>query len=410
MSYTVSEDALVRAKIAREKQTERLLNVALPVVGMKSIEKIRDLLSIYDERIYLWLAGLYDKNIGGFYFSNSARDTDGFLPDIESTAQAIRMLKSSGLFDEDVSYTDIFSSETTNKIVNFFTSRQAPDGYFYHPQWGENITLNRKQRDRRWALYMLEKLNAAPNIATPLSDGDGLAENFVFLDSIEAFKRYLSEIDLSKSPLSVATRLISIGTHVKRAGQDYVDELKRWLEKWSWLWVWQETENYDSVNAFVKICVEYRIMDLIIPYTENIFEASVKRIEKDVSSSVMGCDNPWKTMNTLFNLISKRCDQETVYSLRTRLWRRAPELIEKTRERVLDFQNPDGTFRYNNSNQNTAYGAPVGVKGVAEGNINSTAIASTSTVTNMCHALGIPKIDIFCIEDGKIFLEAMQYE
>jgi hypothetical protein len=407
MSYTVSEDALVRAKIAREKQTERILNVALPVVGMKAIEKVRELLSVYDERIYLWLAGLYDKNIGGFYFSNSARDTDGFLPDIESTAQAIRMLKSSGLFDEDVPYVDIFSSETTNKIVNFFTSRQAPDGYFYHPQWGENISSNRKQRDRRWALSSLEKFNATPNVTVPLNDGE-TAVNFEFLESTEDFKKHLSEIDLSKSPLEVATRLISIGTHVKRAGQDYVDELKRWLEKWSWLWVWQETENYDSVNAFVKICVEYKIMDLIIPYTENIFEASVKRIEKDVSSSVMGCDNPWKTMNTLFNLISKRCDQETVYSLRTRLWRRAPELIEKTRERVLDFQNPDGTFRYNNSNQNTAYGAPVGVKGVAEGSINATAIASTSTVANMCYALGIPKIDIFCIEDGRIFLDAMQ--
>ena len=113
-------------------------------------------------------------------------------------------------------------------------------------------------------------------------------------------------------------------------------------------------------------------------------------------------------MNTLFSLISKRCDQDTVYSLRTRLWRRAPELIEKTRERVLDFQNLDGTFRYNNSNQNTAYGASVGVRGVAEGSINATAIASTSTVTNMCYALGIPKIYIFCAEDGKIFLDAMQ--
>jgi hypothetical protein len=226
MSYTVGEDALVRAKIAREKQTERLLNVALPVVGMKSIEKIRELLSIYDERIYIWLAGLYDKNIGGFYFSNSARDTDGFLPDIESTAQAIRMLKSSGLFDEDVSYTDVFSSETTNKIVNFFTSRQAPDGYFYHPQWCENISSNRKQRDRRWALSSLEKFNATPNVTVPLNDGE-TAVNFEFLESTEEFKKHLSEIDLSKSPLSVATRLISIGTHVKRAGIDYVDELKR---------------------------------------------------------------------------------------------------------------------------------------------------------------------------------------
>lgn len=407
MSYTVSEDALVRAKIAREKQTERLLNVALPVVGMKSIEKIRELLSIYDERIYLWLAGLYDKNEGGFYFSNSARDTDGYLPDIESTAQAIRILKSSGLFDEDVPYTDIFPPETSKAIVNFFTSKQASDGYFYHPQWGKNITSNRKQRDMRWALFALEKFNVEPNIAVSLNDGGEESVDFEFLKSTESFKKYLSEIDLSKSPLNVALQLISIGFHVKQAGRDYVDELKRWLEKWRWLWVWQETENYDSVNALVKICGEYKIMDLIIPYSENIFEASVKRIEKDTFSTVLECDNSWKTLNMLLNYISKNCDDETVYSLRSRLWRRAPELIEKTREKALSFQNTDGTFRYNNSNQNTAYGALVGVKGVVEGNINSTAMASTSTVTNMCYALGIPKINIFCVEDGKIFLDAI---
>ena len=110
----------------------------------------------------------------------------------------------------------------------------------------------------------------------------------------------------------------------------------------------------------------------------------------------------------LLNYISKNCDDETVYSLRSRLWRRAPELIEKTREKALSFQNTDGTFRYNNSSQNTAYGALVGVKGVVEGNINSTAMASTSTVTNMCYALCIPKINIFCLEDGKIFLDAIE--
>ena len=408
MSYTVSEEMLLHAKTAREKQTERLLNIALPVVGMRSIEKIRELLSVYDERIYLWLAGLYDKNEGGFYFSNSARDTDGYLPDIESTAQAINLLKNSGLFDEETPYTDIFSTETSRAIVNFFTSRQASDGYFYHPQWGKNITFNRKQRDLRWAIQALEKFNVIPNISIPINEGDDESVNFEFLKSIEAFKKFLSEIDLSKRPLDVALILVSMGWHVRRAGRDYVDELKRWLEKWRWLWIWQETENYDSVNALVKICVQYEIMDLIIPYSENIFEASVKRIEKDASQTVLGCDNPWRTLNVLINYISKNCDPETVYSLRTRLWRRAPELIEKTRDRVLTFQNVDGTFRYSKTNNNTSYGAVVGVKGVVEGNINSTSMASTSTVINMCYALGIPKINIFCIEDGKIFLDAIE--
>jgi len=408
MSYSVSTDALSRARIEREKQTARILNVALPIVGMESIKQIRELLSIYDERIYLWLAKLYDKKYGGFYFSNSARDTEGFLPDIQSTAQAMRMLKSTGLFDESVPYDELFPLEITRSIINFFNSKQAPDGYFYHPQWGENISSDRKLYDRRWALNMLKALNTKPLVESISNDSDVSTEEIDFLKNIEAFKIYLSEIDLSKSSLKVATLLSSISSHVIRAGQDYVDELKRWLEKWSWLWVWQENENYDSVNALVKICVEYKIMDLILPYQENILEASIKRIERERFDSVMECDNSWKTMKILFNFMSKNSNGETVYSLRSRLWRRAPELIEKTRDKVLAFQNADGTFFYSKSNKNTAYGAVVGVSGVAEGNINATAMASSSTINNMCYALGIPKIDIFCNEDGKIFLDAIK--
>ena len=194
MSYSVSTDALSRARIEREKQTARILNVALPIVGMESIKQIRELLSIYDERIYLWLAKLYDKKYGGFYFSNSARDTEGFLPDIQSTAQAMRMLKSTGLFDESVPYDELFPLEITRSIINFFNSKQAPDGYFYHPQWGENISSDRKLYDRRWALNMLKALNTKPLVESISNDSDVSTEEIDFLKNIEAFKIYLSEI------------------------------------------------------------------------------------------------------------------------------------------------------------------------------------------------------------------------
>ncbi len=39
--------------------------------------------------ILSWLASLYDPKTGGFYYSVSARDSDRFFPDLESTYQAV---------------------------------------------------------------------------------------------------------------------------------------------------------------------------------------------------------------------------------------------------------------------------------------------------------------------------------
>ena len=55
--------------------------------GAEFVKAMQEHYSIYKDTIYLWLAGLYDKEIGGFYYSNSVRDNEPFRPDIESTNQ-----------------------------------------------------------------------------------------------------------------------------------------------------------------------------------------------------------------------------------------------------------------------------------------------------------------------------------
>ena len=62
--------------------------------------ELEEFFSYYDTNIIIWLANLYDKDEGGFYFSNSARDTIGYLPDVESTAMAFKLMDDGGLFDD----------------------------------------------------------------------------------------------------------------------------------------------------------------------------------------------------------------------------------------------------------------------------------------------------------------------
>ena len=53
-------------------------------LGEEIAGAFRDLYSLYPASLTDWFASLYDPEIGGFYFSCPARDTEGFLPDAEN--------------------------------------------------------------------------------------------------------------------------------------------------------------------------------------------------------------------------------------------------------------------------------------------------------------------------------------
>ena len=61
-------------------------------LGKDAADALRMVYSLYDERLYYLIANLYDPAVGGFYYSVSARDNYGYLPDIESTVQALNLI------------------------------------------------------------------------------------------------------------------------------------------------------------------------------------------------------------------------------------------------------------------------------------------------------------------------------
>ena len=145
--------------------------------GKEVVSAVRDHLSMFDERVYLWLADLYDPGDydangnplgGGFYYSNSARDNTGYGIDIESTAQAINFLTASGLLKSSKDIKTVFPEKIQNEIKAFVWSCQSSlDGYFYHPQWGTNVQISRISRDLGNAAWILEMLGEIPYWDTP---------------------------------------------------------------------------------------------------------------------------------------------------------------------------------------------------------------------------------------------------
>ena len=129
--------------------------------GQDVSDALRSHYDLYDERFYIWISNLYDPGVGGFYYSNSGLATQGYLPDVESTQQAISFYQNAGMFRAyRLGVKDAIPTWMQEQMINFARELQDPeDGYFYHPQWGKNITASRLSRDLGWAITIVTQFD-----------------------------------------------------------------------------------------------------------------------------------------------------------------------------------------------------------------------------------------------------------
>ena len=149
-----------------------IFNLNYAPANVRSV--IKKLHSLFGTDLYIWLADLYDPDlapdhtkyasyagysgegdtdyikIGGFYYSNSARDTAGYLPDLESTAQVLSFLDGSGMEGVDNNVLGEVIPEAAKAQMYHFAMSMKSGSYYYHPQWGTSITDSRRGRDQGW--------------------------------------------------------------------------------------------------------------------------------------------------------------------------------------------------------------------------------------------------------------------
>ena len=122
-------------------------------------------------KIAEWVCSLYDPETGGFYYSRSARDAEGYAPDLESTSQALSVLAEIGAVPTN-KIADIIPADIRDSVIDFVRKRQSPiDGYFYHPQWPigkEKLATDRYGRDIGNATSVLRRVpDASGEFALP---------------------------------------------------------------------------------------------------------------------------------------------------------------------------------------------------------------------------------------------------
>lgn len=411
---------------------EEELSKAVENLGMEmsdeSAAALENFYLLYGSELYLWLANLYDPDIGGFYYSGSARNTEGFLPDLESTGQALGLLDKSGLSDlYGGKWADMLPESVTSKLGEFVVSLQHDDGYFYHPQWGTSVGSSRRGRDAGWAVDVLKALNITPNYDTAsgslkgknpvkktstidLTDRLGtssvVAVSMVVptaaaeLASKEAFKTYLDNANISKNSYSVFNNLNSRISEIRKAG--LWDFLLYYLRDHQFEnGLWEPEVTYQSVNGLMKVSTFFN-STIPFPRPEASIESAMSIIELDPSDEIEGIVyvyNPWVAICNILPY----CAEDNKAEYREKL--ADPDLINKTFQKLTVFKRTDGGFSYKpTTSAHMSQGEHVAVEGTEESDVNATSI-SISTLSYMLKCFNIVPPALFYEYDTIYFLD-----
>ena len=389
---------------------------------------MRELYSLYSDELIDWFAGLYDVEIGGYYYSQSARDNEKtvynekeylLLPDAESTCQALGFWSGSGLADKTGgTYASALPEWMKEDIANYIYNLQDPDGYFYHPQWGKNIALSRRARDLSWSVSMLERLGKEPRYSTILDTGKSekkeSSETLIpdHLSSPEKFAEYLESLNINEFSYNIGNQLSSQFAQMKAVGlaDQLVDFLNAHQHPESGHW--HKELNYYAVNGIMKISGIYNNAGKPFPNAMAAAKSAIYAITSDEEvKAVVDLWNTWIAVRAIVNNLRQFGEDAAAAEIVKTLWDNAPAMIRKSREKIAPFQKEMGSFSYHRKHASpTSQSAPVTCGLVAEGDVNATVISSHLLIGSLFNSLDIPdlKVPMFGEKDRLRYIELLE--
>lgn len=400
--------------------------------GERLAEAYKELYSTFDATLVDWVANLYDPTVGGYYYSNAARDNEGFLPDLESTHQALEMFRDLGLADGfDRSYAKALPEWMGKSIVKFVKDMQHPNGYFYHPQWTVEDTdrkPHRRGRDLMWANSILRNYGVLPTydcpdgvkgerpaVIEPRSDepekSDAPKAAYApHLRDRAAFREYLEAMDFARHSYGCGNALAAQADQLKKRNEELdgaiYEELFGFLdshqntEMGHWDFRQPGTEDfipYHGQNGLFKISFLYNMAKRPIPNIEKSIRIALDGIYSDAPVGIV-CDvyNSWYTLSSLMGNIkathTKEEGERRVAEIRSALYKDAVGAVLKTRDKIKDFRKPDGGFSYlKNRSSELSQSMPVTLPNTPESDVNATIISAPQLINFSMDVLGLKR-------------------
>lgn len=414
-------------KIFLDEQ-EKLFQKLKEASNSDTVDSLRLLYSLYGDDMVDWFANLYDTKIGGYYYSNSARDNETvvfkereykLLPDAESTCQALGFISNSGISRDVGGYPNALPKWACELTANYIYSLQDPDGYFYHPQWGKEIGLSRRSRDFNWCLAILNSLGKEKKYPTILDkkDEEKKGETLIpdHLSSKEKFLKYLEDGNIAENSYSLGNQLSCQGAQIKAMGlaEVAVDYLN--AHQHPECGHWHSATNYLAVNGVMKITGFYQNMGKPIPNAYRAAESAMNAIISDEPiGAVVDLWNTWEAVSRIRgNLLAFGGEEgkKQADAIALMLRESSKRAIGKSYEKISPFKKPDGGFSYKkDASSATSQGMPVAIKGLAEGDVNATVISSAYMLNSIYSCLGLSeyKVPMFGEPDRLRYVEILK--
>ena len=431
--YAFQEDA--RLKDAKENRFDVIADPRVRGAVKDFYEAFFD-----PEKLIRWWAGLYDPERGGFYYANSARDHEGFLPDMESTYQILWRLHD---FIPDLA--DFFGQEITERIVSFYQTKQDPrDGYFYHPQWTKEESrknVMRYTRDQDWAIFVLGWLHSAPLYPTALDRAaktevktDGAQQRYGiskyskgWLPNRASVTEYVRALLADTTCEHWSNQLDTQATTFRASGtiDAVIDVLDRTVNPAYGLWVSDydatrdlyynmktvpETETpYGIYTNAYKVAKTYNIAGRLIPYAIKMVENGIKAIcSRDPGIRLTYVFNPWATLGNVRENLVDYGTPETVAAYDALIRENIVEMLDALASSLGKYRSADGSYSYlQGGSKETIYDTPVSL-GLKEGDVNGNNLA-VLLPTHICKAVGLPEmIPIFNQSHADLMLDLMK--
>jgi len=329
-----------------------------------------------------WLASLYDKESGGFYYAASSRDNDEFWVDIESIVQAISTMQRLGMIRCEGGVWDM-PDWFRKKSVDYLQARQEEaDGYFYDPQYREIADRAKKERNTGFASSCLRSdLNAEPKYKTP---AERLAENKSIkgeeksknstdsiYDSEESFVKWLDYLVASR-PNSYfwGSDIASGGSMIKGAGYEKV--LANWLraKQNPENGTFEKEFNMTAVNGVLKLVGVFDAAGERYPYYERFLDRVIDFTAEYTPGTAAECWNPLGAMKPIVKSLGDGLGAE----LRSKLDESLAALITNVANKMDVFKKPDGGYSYAKEHSSLYSNNVIVGKALPEGDVNAMAL------------------------------------
>ena len=414
---------------------QQLEQIAPPEV----VDALKNLNAFYDgAKIADWMANLYDPEVGGFYYSNSARDTEGFLPDLESTVQLLRWVEANGAFVRPIK--DMIPADIAEKLVKFAKDMQSEeDGCFYHPQW-KNITVGiaRSGRDIGWGNSLIKIFDAEPDYDIPggacgrLGAPKGASVTVsqapkrkcvADFSSSEAYTKWVEEFNATiKENSGNAHNMNAMYNEIR--GRGFVKETLDFLDRIQDevfaeqtaageipTGLWQKPVDYHAVWGLLKFMPFYNDSKdgREIRYAKEIVATCVRVIKLPPVGKYFMNDmmNQWRGIDSMLANVRKYHPEqlEELFEI-TRA--HAKELVDNSLAKIQPFKRADSSFSYKQDGHSLSdiYGTPISL-GLEEGDVNATGLCS-SMYRGVFTCLGYPVVPLCSEADGERFVEIIK--